>query len=369
MGDEIDIKTERLVQMLETENLGGVLLNAQHNFAWVTGGGSNGIDLSRENGAASIFVRRDGKRFLLANNIEMPRLLAEGVSDDFEPVEFTWQEEKAVGDLAIRKAKALTVGGVDTDLFFDRGIQTIESKIAPCRFELTNSEIERFRMLGNEAAAAMSRTIDAIEPGTTEMEIAAKLRGELSAKNIASVVTLIAADERIATYRHPVPTRKRWTKTLLIVTCAKRSGLIASLSRVVCVGSVPNELKEKTEAAAFVNASLWDATHAEASGSELYQVAANAYKKVGFADEINNHHQGGATGYKTRDWVAHPKSEERVKPNQAFAWNPTIAGTKVEETVIAASTGIDVITALDGQPNIEHELNGTIYSSPGIIER
>ena len=48
MSDEIDIKTERLVEMLERENLGGVLLNAQHNFAWITGGGMNGVDRSRE---------------------------------------------------------------------------------------------------------------------------------------------------------------------------------------------------------------------------------------------------------------------------------------------------------------------------------
>ena len=32
--------------MMAREGLGGVLLNAQHNFAWLTGGRSNGIDTS-----------------------------------------------------------------------------------------------------------------------------------------------------------------------------------------------------------------------------------------------------------------------------------------------------------------------------------
>jgi Xaa-Pro aminopeptidase len=67
---EIEIKTERLRKMLAGENLGGVLLNAQHNFAWLTGGKSNGINLSSESGTCFLLVGGDGKRFVLANNIE-----------------------------------------------------------------------------------------------------------------------------------------------------------------------------------------------------------------------------------------------------------------------------------------------------------
>src|SRR5829696_6000622 len=94
--------------MLAGENLGGVLLNAQHNFAWLTGGKSNGINLSIENGACFLFVRADGRPFVLANNIEMPRILSEEIgADEFEPVEFTWQDEKASGDFVIEKAKTL----------------------------------------------------------------------------------------------------------------------------------------------------------------------------------------------------------------------------------------------------------------------
>ncbi len=74
---EIADKTERLQRMLAAEDLSGVLITSQHNFSWLTAGGSNGIDLTRESGAAAIFVRNDGKRYLLANRIEMPRLLAE----------------------------------------------------------------------------------------------------------------------------------------------------------------------------------------------------------------------------------------------------------------------------------------------------
>ncbi len=358
---ELDEKTARLVQMLDANSLDAVIINAQHNFAWLTGGGSNGIDLSRENGAASLLVTADGKRYILASNIEMPRMLVEEVSSaDFEPVEYNWQDEKASASFVIDKAKDLANGEVATDY-------QIESKLAQCRYRLAAEEIERYRSLGSDAGSAVRKVIDNIEPGLSEIDVAEKLRHELALGGMTSVVTLVAADERISRYRHPVPTANHWNKTLLLVTCAKRHGLIASLSRMVCAGDVPGELKIKTEAAAYVNACLLNATRSGVTGAELYQVAATAYAEKGFADEINRHHQGGAAGYRTRDWVAHPASREVIQENQAFAWNPSITGTKVEETFVLTANGIETLTASPDFPTITTVIDGQTYSSPGVL--
>lgn len=370
MKDEIDEKTGRLVEMLGREGLGGVLLNAQHNFAWLTGGASNGIDLSRENGVAFLLVTAGGKRYLLANNIEMPRMLAEEIAaDEFEPVEYSWQDEKASGDFVTRKALSLLASGGElaTDIAIDGRTRAIEGLVAKCRYSLTAAEVERFRVLGKDAGIAMRSVLDKVVPGETEIEIAAKLRVELAAGGMTSVVTLVAADERIASFRHPVPSENRWNKTLMIVSCSKRDGLISSCSRIACIGNVPEELQRRTEATAFVNASLWNATRSGVSGADLYKMAADAYAEQGFADEINKHHQGGAGGYKTREWVAHPKSGEVVQQNQAFAWNPSITGTKIEETAILTDTGIEVITASPNFPSIKTEIDGQTYFSPGIL--
>ncbi len=350
--------------MLEREKLGGVLINAQHNFAWLTGGATNGIDLSRENGAASLLVTADGKRYILANNIEIPRMLDEEISvTDFEPVEYSWQDEKATARFVIDLAKSLiTASEIATDYQF-------ESKMAHCRYRLTPDEIDRYKSLGDDAGAAVSKVIKNIEPGESEIKIAEKMRYELAANGMASVVTLVAADERTSQYRHPVPTSKRWNKTLLLVTCAKRGGLIASLSRMVCIGEMPDELKHKTEAAAYVNACQMHATRPGVTGAALYQVAANAYAEKGFADEINRHHQGGASGYRTRDWVAHPTSSEVVQENQAFAWNPSITGTKVEETCILTANGIETLTASSNFPIIATVIDGQTYLSPGVLSK
>ena len=367
---EIAEKIERLQKMLADHGFGGVLLNSQHNFAWLTGGKSNAINTSAENGACFLLVRGDGKSFVLANNIEMPRVVNEEISVEmFEPIEFAWQQEKAAGDFVTGKAQSLLENGENlaSDLSLNKEIPAIENLIAACRYQLTNAEIERYRKLGTEAGTAIGSAIKTVSAGETEIEIARKTRNELAKFNINSVVTLVGADERSERFRHPIPTENVWKKILLIAVCAKREGLIVNLSRLVCLGAIPSEMKRKTEAAAFVFAKLWSATKAGKSGAELYQTAADAYAEKGFSDEVNRHHQGGATGYKTRDWVIHPASNERVRQNQAFAWNPSITGTKVEETALIIDDKAEIITSTPDYPQISVAIGGIEYLSSDIL--
>ena len=356
--------------MLRANQLGGVLISSQHNFSWLTGGGTNGIDLSRDAGAGALLVRADGKRYLLASRNEMARLLAEEIPGaDFEPIEFSWEEEKASSTFVLERARGLltAAGSLGSDIHLGNDAKVIESNVARCRYQLTTSEIERLRSLASEAAGAIGKLAREIQLGESEREIARRVTNALAAHKIRSVVTLVAADDRISLYRHPVPSDLCWQKTLMIVVCARRGGLIASLTRIVCNGAVPDELRTRTRAAADVNAKLYAATRPGVSGADLFRVAAEAYASAGFEHEEELHHQGGATGYRTRDWVAHPASTERVQEHQAFAWNPTITGTKMEETCIAFAKDIEVVTATPGWPQIATQVAGREYLSPDIL--
>jgi Xaa-Pro dipeptidase len=370
MTTETAEKVDRIVQMLATENLGGVLLSSQLNFSWLTAGATNGVDLSREAGAGGLLVRSDGKCFVLANGIEMPRLLAEELSEgDFEPVEFAWEDEQASPAFLVDKALDLLGQGVllGSDLPLNSNTRTIKAAIARCRYQLTRPELERFRRLGLDAGQAISELVRTLEPGQTERKVAEKIVSALAARGAYAVVNLVAADERIKSFRHPVPTDLTWKKVLLVAVCARRGGLIASLTRIVCSGSVPDELRRRTIAAARVNAQLLAATRHGATGAELYKLAAGSYADEGFKGEERLHHQGGACGYRTRDWVAHPLSEQKVCVNQAFAWNPTVTGTKIEETCIALSDGAELITATPDWPQISVEVNGRAYQSADVL--
>ena len=356
--------------MLAANKLGGVLIDSQPNFSWLTAGGTNGVDLSREPGNGALLVRNDGKRFVLANRIEMPRLLAEELAgEEFEPVEFPWEEEKA--SPAFLPALAVTLLGKDAALASDIGLGpgtvTIEAAVARCRYQLTGSEIERFRSLASDAAETIGNLARNLTPGETEREVARRVTDALAAHNIRAVVNLVAGDERIPKYRHPVPTDRRWKKIIMIVVCAERGGMIASLTRIVSTGIIPDELRSRTLAAARVNAQLLAATRPNVGGGDLYRLAARSYAEAGFANEERLHHQGGAAGYRPRDWVAHPACTERVQVNQAFAWNPSITGTKVEETCIALADGVEVLTGTSDWPQISVQVEGREYLSPDIL--
>mgnify|MGYP001204038155 FL=1 len=356
--------------MLNAENLGGVLLNSQHNFAWLTAGGNNGVDLSRENGASSLLIRNDGKRFLLANKIEMPRMLAEEVCEkDFEPIIFDWEAEKINGNFVVETAQSLVENSSNlaTDIFYNPNFRVIEGSVAKCRYQLTQHEVERVQQLGKDAGEIVGDIYDELSVGQSEIEIANIVRFELGKRNINSVVTLVAADERIAKLRHPISTENVWKKVLMIVVCAKRDGLIASLSRIFSIGQISDELRKRTDAVAKVHARMMHATRPNATGKEIFEIIKNAYSDVGFAGEELKHHQGGACGYKTRDWVAHSESLEQVQLNQAFAFNPSITGTKSEETFIVKENGIEVITASANFPAISNVIDGIEYQSPDIF--
>lgn len=367
---EIAEKTERLVKMLAAENLCGALIGAQHNFSWLTAGGTNGIDLSREPGAGVLLIRRDGKRFALASRIEMERLLSEELAgEDFEAVEFGWEEEKASPTFLVERAKSLLneAGPLGSDLSIGSNVRVVEGAIARCRYELTPPEIERFRRLGRDAGEAIGSLMRSLRPGETEKEVARRASDALAAHNIHAVVNLVAADERIQRFRHPVPTEKRWRRALMVVVCARRGGLIASLTRIVSVGPIADEMRRRTEAAAKVYAQLLSQTRPGTTGAELYHVAARAYQDEGFEGEEHLHHQGGATGYRTRDWLAHPSSEERVRLHQAFAWNPSITGTKVEETALVTEDEIEALTRTPGWPQIEARAGLRAFLSPDAL--
>ena len=93
-------------------------------------------------------------------------------------------------------------------------------------------------------------------------------------------------------------------------------------------------------------------TRPGATAAHLYGVAADAYAAAGFPGEELKHHQGGAIGYRAREWVAHPKSQETVQARQAFSWNPTIAGTKVEDTALVVDDRLEMLTTTPDWPAI-----------------
>ena len=360
---ELEEKTERLARLSRESDVGGIVVVSQPGFAWLTGGGSNRIDGSRENGSGALFVRADGRRYVIANAIEMPRLLDEELAGgDWEPVEYPWAEEHArptvVNELASALAERSGAGiGADWPI---TGCVPLDSACARLRAPLTGAEVTRYRALGAEAGTAVGDVARQVTPGMTEEEVARRIYDAARSIGGRATVVLVAADERLRRFRHPVPTATVWKQILMLVTCIQRGGLVVALSRIVAAGPPDAETVRRTDATAQVFARLLQATRAGARGRDLFAVAQRAYADAGFAGEELRHHQGGAIGYRSREWVAHPSNEETVNVPQAFAWNPSIAGTKVEDTALLTEGGIDLITTTRGWPTLAHGAAGIL---------
>ena len=358
---EHDEKLARVARVAETAGLRGVLLAAHHNIAWLTGGRGNRIDASREAGTMRLLVTTDGRRFVLANAIEMPRLTAEALAGlDYEPVEYPWADDQDPA-FAVRTAQDLL--GADAPLGADwplPGTTAVEGALARARHLLTDAEIERYRALGRDAGAALAGVCRTLEPGDDERDIQRAVADAAGSIRARAIVSLVGSDERLRRFRHPVPTATRWEHVVMLALCAERDGLVVSLSRIVA-SRPPADLAERTRATATVFGRILDATRPGATGASLYATARDAYAAVGFPGEELKHHQGGAIGYRAREWTAHPKSAEVVQTRQAFAWNPTIAGTKVEDTALIVDGAIEMLTSSPDWPAIE--LGGPVRAS------
>lgn len=353
-------KLARLARVAEAAGVRGVLLAAHHNIAWLTGGRGNRIDASRETGTARLLITADGRRFVLANAIEMPRLIAEALAGlDYEPIEYPWVDDQDPS-FAVRAAQKVTGDGALGADWPLPGTTVIEAAVARARHLLTDAEIERYRALGRDAGGALAAVCRTLEPGDDERDIQRAVVDAAGRIRARAIVSLVGSDERLRRFRHPVATATRWQHVVMLALCAERDGLVVSLSRLVAFRP-PSDLASRTRATAQVFARLLDATRPGATGAALYGVARDAYAAVGFPGQELEHHQGGAIGYRAREWTAHPKSEEVVQPRQAFAWNPTIAGTKVEDTALVVDGSLELITTSPDWPAIE--LGGNVRAS------
>jgi len=178
---------------------------------------------------------------------------------------------------------------------------------------------------------------------------------------------LIASDERIEKYRHPVPTEKKIERYVMVVLCARKYGLIVSLTRLVHFGNLSDELKKKHISVCKVDASFIKNTKKGTKISDVFEKGIKIYEDEGYPEEWKKHHQGGPTGYLTRYFRATKNTYELIDENQAFAWNPSITGTKSEDTIITKENGQLIITEDKNWPMIKVEIEGEEILRPDIL--
>jgi Xaa-Pro aminopeptidase len=352
---DLAARTERLDAYLDERGLEAVWFARPNGFAWLTGG-DNVVDADAPTGVAA--AGYDGELRVITDDIEADRLADEELPDAFAVESFPWYADSLAAAVAERSPAP---AAADFDV---PGFETVDG--SRLRQPLTDDDVERYRELGREVAAAVETVCRNLEPDDPEYEVAAGIDISLASRDVDTPVVLVGGAERARAYRHYTPTDAALGDYALVSVTAERAGLYASMTRTVAFDA-PDWFKERHRAAARVEATAIRATEAAAAGNlseasdgpdaagDVFEAVQAAYDAVGFPGEWENHHQGGAAGFAGREWIATPDSDEPVRRPMGYAWNPTVRGTKSEDTHLVAPEFTERLTKTGRWPTHETE--------------
>ncbi|MHB1653280.1 MAG: M24 family metallopeptidase [Desulfitobacteriaceae bacterium] len=359
MQTEVIAKVRLVRSQLAKKGLEGVMINDQANLAWLTGGRFF-VNLASVAGVGTLWIGPE-KVELIANNVEGQRLWQEesahDVCDDW--VTYPWYDEGKRAQLMVERIKGLHTA---TDL-------DLAEEFLNLRLKLTPVEQERFLSFGRSVGEAVESAARDFLPGESEYQVAARLAQASLERGMEPLVCLVGGDDRARLHRHPLPTEQTIAKYAILVLSARKWGLVASATRSVYFGQIPQELAAKQRAVNEVDASFMVASRPGTSLGEVFKAGQAAYARQGFAEEWQLHHQGGLTGYQSREVKATPQTKRLIEVGHVLAWNPTLQGTKAEDTVLVRANGLQNLTATGNFPTETVEIAGQSFLRPVILER
>jgi Xaa-Pro aminopeptidase len=132
----------------------------------------------------------------------------------------------------------------------------------------------------------------------------------------------------------------------MIVASAQRGGLYANLTRIAWLDDPEPEVARRQAACDEILARMRiEATRPGRTLADAFDDVRRLYAETGFPDEWRRHHQGGITGYASREVIATPYTQVEIEPGMAFAWNPSVTGAKAEETFVLTESGPELVAA------------------------
>lgn len=324
------IKRQRVLDILDAAGHDSVLLTTNTALTWYLDGSRVHISLAGDP-IAALLVDRDGDHLVTFNN-EAGRIAAEELPGGVNLHTVPWygnlhQAAAAVGNGSRPLAEA-----------------DVSSQLRAARQRLLPAESARYSTLSAELAAMMTDVLSAARPDTTEFELVSALAGRVVAAGAEPLVLLCNGSSR-TTFRHPLATHSPLGRRAMAVVCARREGLVANITRWIRFDAGTQEERDAEARIAAVEADVFDATVPGVGLDRIFAEIQASYVRHGFgADQWEQHHQGGPAGYAGRDPRVTSEATDTVVLDQAFTWNPSGPGVKIEDTVQLTESGLRVLT-------------------------
>ena len=331
---EVMEKLGRLQALLKERDLDAIILKKGANVAWAIAGRAH-VPTTLELSCMDLVITHEGIE-VITNKIEAERLIAEELSGIERVTVINWFEGR---DSQLPQGERVGIDGPDQIRV------NLSTEIETLRRDLNADEVARLRQISVDAAIALGDAMRDVKKGMSEFELAGLIARSCWEKELEPVVLLVAGEERLPKFRHPLPTTAPLGSRFMGVICARRKGLIASVTRIASFSKIDREVQNWYERLLDVERTFINESRVGAKLSDVVRAGVAEYRNQGFdSEEWTRHHQGGPTGYLPRDFPAHEKTEREITLHNALAWNPSGKGLKVEDTILSTPSGAEVLT-------------------------
>jgi antitoxin VapB len=330
-------------ELMKAQGLEAFVLRRNPNLAWAIAGRAH-VPTTIDAACFDLIITQESAT-AITNVVEAPRLIAEELPEEIKVKTIKWSEG--------RDAQLPTGSKVGSD---QPGAERIDLgvEVEIIRATLIASDLLRFQEICSDAAIALGNAMKQAQRDDREIDIAGLITHSLWQSDLEIAFLGVAGASRVQKFRHPLPTTAEVGNLVSASICAKRKGLVASVTRIVCFDAISDVMVNEYASICKVEAAMFDATVVGQPFSDPIDAAIAAYSANGFdSDEWTKHHQGGPTGFLPRDWPANQGSTRPIGNNQPIAWNPTGKGWKAEETVVATDSGVRILSLDPEWPSFE----------------
>ncbi len=336
-------RIQPLRELMKSNGLDAFVLRRNPNLAWAIAGRAH-VPTTIDMACFDLIITHDSAT-AITNVVEAPRLIAEELPSEVSVQTIKWSEGR---DPLLPTGSKVGSDQPGADRI-DFGVE-----VEMMRASLIESDLARFQNICIDAAVALGNAMKQVESSDREIDVAGLITHSLWQADLEVAFLGVAGQERVHKFRHPLPTDSVVGNRVSASICAKRKGLIASVTRIVTFGEVTGQMIADYTSIFKVEAALLDATVVGKPFSDPINAAIAAYPANGFdADEWTKHHQGGPTGFLPRDWPANQTSARLIQSNQPIAWNPTGKGWKAEDTIVATNSGVKLLSVDPEWPSFE----------------
>lgn len=358
-------RVELLRNFIKENDFDGLILSRCDNFSWFTFGARNHITLNSETGDAHVLLTEENI-YILTNNIEKERLRKEEFHDDLLPevefAEYIWSKDMTdvLKPFVSGKKFASDTGQFETIC--------VKDMLDQYRYVLTEFELNTYRTLGKLCDESVNHVMAKINPEMREIEVQGMVASALIEKGIEPIFVMVSGEESAKLYRHNLSRNVKLGDKVFVSICARKRGLVISLTRSVLFKKDTNVI-EQHKKNCYVDAVAITNSKPGVKLNQVLDKIRKAYAEIGRPYEWMLHHQGGITGYNAREIIAKEWTDYTLCFGNAVAWNPTITGTKSEDTVLITEKGLEIISypQTSSWPFIEFEIDGQIIRRPDIL--